>query len=407
MGTLRYSVFTLHSSRFTPLEGRNYACLQYSYMLEPVLYIGITQSLFAGIVIATRRPQILSDRYLAAWLFIIAIEMILALVKLTWLEHLPYEIPFLVIPLIYGPLLLLYVRTLISEEPIWKWTDLGHFTPFIVFLGLAFLFRTGSDETGTLPVWANATRLAKIIYELLIFSSLTTYSITVYVLLTRHRKAIREEFSFSSGRITLTWLLFVSITVYASYLLTFLSAGIQMFVIHLPFDPKIFTFSGLTLFSFAFSFYGHRQAQIFSKNPIPIKPMEEESANSIKYAKSGLRIEDLRRFANAMDELMEDKKLYLNPELTLAEVSEELHVPKHHLTQAMNTELGKNFYAYINELRVKKFMEMVVDPKYKNYTFLAIAFECGFNSKSTFNSVFKRITGFTPSEYLNSLGRFD
>ena len=108
-----------------------------------------------------------------------------------------------------------------------------------------------------------------------------------------------------------------------------------------------------------------------------------------------------------MDDLMSRKKLFLNPELSLAEVSAELLIPKHHLTQAINTELGKNFYAYINELRVTKFMEMVADPKYKDYTFLAIAFECGFNSKSTFNSVFKRITGFTPSDYLQSLGRQD
>ena len=376
-------------------------------MLEPVLYIGIAQSLFAGIVIATKKPQYLTDRYLAAWLFIIAIEMILAMVKLTWLEHLPYEIPFLVIPLVYGPLLFLYVRTLISEEPKWNWIDLAHFIPFIVFLGLAFLFRTGPDETGSLPVWAHPTRLAKMIYELLVFASFTTYSIIVYVLLTRHRKAIREEFSYSSSRITLTWLLFVSITVYASYLLTFLSAGIQMLVIHLPFDPKIFSFSGLTLFSFAFSFYGHRQAQIFSKTASVKKPAENESFNSIKYAKSGLRSEDLRKLAKAMDDLMSRKKLFLNPELSLAEVSAELLIPKHHLTQAINTELGKNFYGYINELRVTKFMEMVANPKYKDYTFLAIAFECGFNSKSTFNSVFKRITGFTPSDYLQSLGRPD
>lgn len=376
-------------------------------MLEPVLYIGIAQSLFAGIVIATRRPQILADRYLATWLFIIAIEMILAMIKVTWLEYLPYEIPFLVIPLVYGPLLFLYVRTLISEDPKWHWTDLSHFTPFILFLGLAFLFRTRPDDAGTLPVWANPGRIAKMIYELLLFSSFTIYSIIVYVLLTRHRKAIREEFSYSSGKITLTWLLFVSITVYASYLLTFLSAGIQMLVIHLPFDPKIFSFTGLTLFSFAFSFYGHRQVRIFSKTGAIQSPLENESSNSGKYAKSGLRSEDLRKFVHAMDTLMNRKKLYLNPELSLAEVSEELLIPKHHLTQAMNTELGKNFYAYINELRVKKFMEMVVDPKFKHYTFLAIAFECGFNSKSTFNSVFKRITGFTPSEYLRSLGRPD
>ncbi len=376
-------------------------------MLEPVLYIGITQSLFAGIVIATRRPQMLSDRYLATWLFIIAMEMILALVKVTWLEHLPYEIPFLVIPLIYGPLLYLYVSTLITEEPKWKWTNLLHFAPFVLFLGLAFLFRTRPDETTTLPLWAHPTRLAKLVYELLIFTSFSTYSIIVYVLLTHHRKAIREEFSYSSSKITLTWLLFVSITVYASYLLTFFSAGIQLLVIRLPFDPKIFGFTGLTLFSFAFSFYGHRQVRIFAKDIDYNPPADNGNGTAAKYSKSGLHPEDLRKFIHSMEELMKRKSLYLNPELSLTEVSEELKIPRHHLTQALNTELSKNFYAYINELRVKKFMDMVVDPHYKHYTFLAIAFECGFNSKSTFNSVFKRMTGFTPSEYLKSLGRTD
>jgi len=376
-------------------------------MLEPVLYIGIAQSLFAGIVIATRRPQMLADRYLASWLFIIAVEMILAWVKLTWLEHLPYEIPFLVIPLVYGPLLYLYVKTLISVEPEWHWSDLLHFIPFFLFLGLAFLFRTRPDETSSLPVWANPGKLAKVVYELLIFSSFTTYSIIVFVLLTHHRKAIREEFSYNSSKITLTWLLFVSITVYASYLLTFLSAGIQMLSIHLPFDPKIFTFTGLTLFSFAFSFYGHRQAKIFFKTGKETVEKTGDETNTGKYAKSGLTTEDLQKAIRSMEDLMKRKKLYLNPELSLAEVSEELRIPKHHLTQAINTEMGKNFYAYINELRVKKFMEMVVDSKFRDYTFLAIAFECGFNSKSTFNSVFKRITGFTPSEYIQSLGRPD
>jgi AraC-like DNA-binding protein len=180
-----------------------------------------------------------------------------------------------------------------------------------------------------------------------------------------------------------------------------------MLVIRLPFDPKIFSFTGLTLFSFAFSFYGHRQASIYHPKAVPAVTSPEETGNQAKYAKSNLNTGELRRMLDEMDHLMEQKKLYLKPELSLEEVSESLKIPRHHLTQAMNTELGKNFYAYINELRVKKFMEMVADKRYKDYTFLAIAFECGFNSKSTFNSVFKRITGFTPSEYLQSLGRPD
>jgi AraC-like DNA-binding protein len=371
-------------------------------VLEPVLYIGIAQSIFGGLVIATRRPQSIADRILSAWLFIIALEMILALVKLTWLEHLPYEIPFLVVPFLYGPFLFLYVRTLISENPRWSWWDIVHFIPFILFLGLAFLFKTSPDDSPSLPVWAHPTQLAQLVYELLIFASFSTYSILAYILLTRHRKMIREEFSYQSSKITLNWLLFMSITVYASYALTFLSAGIQMLVIHLPFDPKIFSFTGLTLFSYAFSFYGHRQAGIY----VPEKtedPLEE--LPSSKYAKSGLKNDDLEFLVKEMDRMMKEKELFLNPELSLAEVAAELHQPKHHLTQALNTVAEKNFYTYINELRVKRFMDKVVDPNYKQLTFLAIAFESGFNSKSTFNSVFKKITGFTPSEYLESMGR--
>jgi AraC-like DNA-binding protein len=371
-------------------------------MLEPVLYIGIAQSIFGGLVIATRRPQSIADRILATWLFIIGLEMILALVKLTWLEHLPYEIPFLVVPFLYGPFLFLYVRTLISESPRWSWWDVIHFAPFIVFLGLAFLFKTSPDSSPALPVWAHPTRLAQLAYEMLIFASFTTYSVLAYILLTRHRKMIREEFSYQSSKITLNWLLFMSITVYASYALTFLSAGIQMLVIHLPFDPKIFSFTGLTLFSYAFSFYGHRQAGIYAVEKEETEPLE---VNSSKYAKSGLKNEDLERLADDMEKIMKEKLLYLNPELTLAEVANMLELPKHHLTQALNTVIGKNFYTYINELRVKKFMDMVVDPKNKSLTFLAIAYECGFNSKSTFNSVFKKLTGFTPSEYIQSMER--
>ncbi|MFO7615773.1 MAG: AraC family transcriptional regulator [Bacteroidales bacterium] len=371
-------------------------------MLEPVLYIGIAQSIFGGIVIAVRKPQMPADRILSAWLFLIAIEMILALVKLNWLDHLPYEIPFLVLPLTYGPFLYLYVRTLIARNPRSRWIDLVHFAPFILFLGLAFLFRTDVGLDSRLPVWANPGKMAKVIYEILVFSSFTTYSIIAYILLTRHRKAILEEFSYRSGRITLTWLLFLSITVYASYALTFLSAGVQMLVIHLPFDPKIFSFTGLTLVSIAFSFYGHQQSGIYhGRKPIALEANDDEGAG--KYAKSGLSREELKAITDALRKLMEKEKLFIDPELTLADVSSKLSIPRHHLTQAINTELNKNFFTYINELRVGLFMIRIVQKKFRHYTILALAYDCGFNSKSTFNSVFKKVTGFTPTEYINSL----
>lgn len=373
-------------------------------MLEPVLYICLVQSLFAGIVIVSKRPQQLADRYIGAWLFIIGIESALALVNINLIDRLPYKLPFLVVPLVYGPILLLYVRSLIREQVRFELQNLLHFIPFLVLLGLTFLFREDPERTRYLPlVKITLTDAGRIVINALLFISLTTYSVLVYILLTKHRKKIKERFSFKSGRITLNWLLFVSITVYVSYILTFLSASIQLFYISLPFDPKIFSFFGLTLISFAFSFYGYRQAAIYHQEAhmvphIAIQPDQENQ----KYKKSGIEPGKLKKYARSIEEIMQTDQLFLNPELTLDDVSQALGISRHHLTQAFNTELKMSFYTYINSLRINAFLTLIEDTRYQHFTLLAIAYECGFNSKSTFNSVFKRIKGITPSQYLNT-----
>ena len=373
-------------------------------MLEPVLYICIVQSLFAGTVIVSKRPQQLADRYMGAWLFIIGLESLLALLNINILTQLPYQLPFLVVPFVYGPLMLLYVRALIQEEVSFRWIELIHFIPFFLLLGLAFLFPGHMQEATDRSVSYTPLRLARIIITMLLFLSLTTYSSVVYYLLHQHRKSIQEHFSYHSGKITLIWLLFASITVYVSYFLTFLSASIQLFVINLPFDPKIFSFTGLTLISFAFSFYGYRQASIYHRpgRMIPQSLLHEDQEPR-KYQKSGLKPPDMELIVKAMDTLMEGKKLYLDPELTIDQVAGELTIPRHHLTQSLNMVSGKNFYTYINEWRLKAFLRRLDDPKYHDFTLLANAYDCGFNSKSTFNSVFKRTTGVTPSAYVATL----
>ena len=96
---------------------------------------------------------------------------------------------------------------------------------------------------------------------------------------------------------------------------------------------------------------------------------------------------------------MQEKKPYLDLELTIHDISQELKIPRHYLTQIINEKLNKNFYQFINEYRVEEVKRLLQDPAYKKYTFTAIAFEAGFNSKSSFNSVFKETVGKTPTEY--------
>ncbi len=85
--------------------------------------------------------------------------------------------------------------------------------------------------------------------------------------------------------------------------------------------------------------------------------------------------------------------------LTIHDLSRKTGISRHHITQVLNEKYKRNFFTFINEYRVKEVMERFSDPKYNNYTILAIAFDSGFNSKTTFNSFFKSQTGMTPSEY--------
>ena len=97
---------------------------------------------------------------------------------------------------------------------------------------------------------------------------------------------------------------------------------------------------------------------------------------------------------------MQKEKLYKNSELTLADLSQKLNVHPNVLSQVINSAEQKNFYDYVNHLRVEEFKTIILLPENQKFTLLSIAFECGFNSKTAFNRNFKKATGFSPSEYL-------
>ena len=105
--------------------------------IEPVLYIGITQSFFAGLLLATRRPFTTASRIITAWVFLLCIEMIFALVNRTVLDM--YSFPFLAFT--YGPLLWLYIRHMTRPGLKFSPWNALHFIPFIVFFAVSVIFR--------------------------------------------------------------------------------------------------------------------------------------------------------------------------------------------------------------------------------------------------------------------------
>ena len=107
---------------------------------------------------------------------------------------------------------------------------------------------------------------------------------------------------------------------------------------------------------------------------------------------------ELARWAARLTELMTIERPYLAPELTLPELAARLGTNTSVLSRVINTGFKQNFNDYVNEYRVQEAECRLRDPQFRHYTLLAVALESGFNSKSTFNRVFKKLRGATPSE---------
>jgi YesN/AraC family two-component response regulator len=93
------------------------------------------------------------------------------------------------------------------------------------------------------------------------------------------------------------------------------------------------------------------------------------------------------------------EKVFLNSSITLGEIADKLSVVPRYLSQVINELKGQNFYDFVNSYRIEEAKKILSDPSHDDEKILAVLFESGFNSKSVFNTVFKKITGITPSEY--------
>ena len=125
-----------------------------------------------------------------------------------------------------------------------------------------------------------------------------------------------------------------------------------------------------------------------------------DNSDSSKYQKSTLSEQDASLIHERLMHLMAEQKPFKNPDLTLNELAGILEVHPNYLSQVINSKEKKSFYDLINEKRVEEFIKLISQPSNQQYTLLAISYDCGFNSKASFNRNFKKYTGLTPRDYL-------
>ncbi|MEZ4850849.1 MAG: helix-turn-helix domain-containing protein [Bacteroidia bacterium] len=162
---------------------------------------------------------------------------------------------------------------------------------------------------------------------------------------------------------------------------------------------------------FYLSYYGIRQytlAQFHQANEKKqpsstndeVEAMKEDNdEETTKYQSSSLSDENISQIYRELVRLFEEETIYQEPQLKIQKVAEELSVTTHHLSQVINTKANRPFYEFVNQYRVNALKEKLTDPKSRQYTILALALDCGFNSKASLNRIFKQHTGQSPSEF--------
>ncbi len=122
-----------------------------------------------------------------------------------------------------------------------------------------------------------------------------------------------------------------------------------------------------------------------------------------KYKTSSLQPKNVEKYKTELLHLMTEEKLFKNNKLTVNDVAKQLNIPRQHLSEILNVHMKIGFQDLLNQYRVEEFIECLQSETYKNYTLLAIANEVGFSSKSSFNTIFKKLKGMTPSQYKKQL----
>ena len=122
-----------------------------------------------------------------------------------------------------------------------------------------------------------------------------------------------------------------------------------------------------------------------------------------KYEKSGLTMEEAKTHMARMNSYMESEKPYLDHNLSIQDLSDQLGIMVHTISEVTNGLMGQNFFDYVNNYRIEEFKRLAVDPDHNAEKILNLAFASGFSSKTSFNIAFKKFTGETPSRFMKRI----
>ena len=372
-----------------------------------IFLIAAFNAIFFTALLFQKKPRALHDNILIFWLtYLGAYIGVYAFYSHELFTHFQLlSISLLSLLMLHGPFLYYYILTLVSDKIQIKSKDFVHLIPFVLFNIYLILSSLSPEISEKL----NIEKLALVNNPpllFLVFLILTAFSGTIYFLLTfklfkRLDINIFNNFS-NSANIDLDWLrklvLLFGVVWTALISITVIHHIFQMFSMVFCTDGL---FLSLSVFVILIGYFGLKQKVIFTTEDIIVS--DDITKVQAKYSGSRINDSEALQYSEKLNSHMNLSRPYLNPDLTLPQLATEIGISTHLLSQVINEYFKLNFFDFINQYRVEAFKEKIVNSKYGNYSILGIALECGFNSKSAFNRIFKKYTGQTPSQYKESI----
>ena len=357
--------------------------------------ISIAQGFFLIILLAVRSTK---NRLAVHLLMVMLITIVLInlgylTIRSQLLNYIPqlFGLPFGMM-LLLGPLLYFYTRSVTDPSFRWKKSYLAHFIPYLIQLlnNIPFFFAGNNFWMAFINGFLSGHLAMPLTVRILYAFHYTHFALYLLLSLNWLRSVIlhgRSDY-FIPLASRIRWLrllggcflilLICNISIFSYVLMHGLYTPLANYINTLVTSAIIYLVSFKLLL-----------------NPEPISP------DFVQKNRTGLPLAtaDADKYLQRLKFLMDDSKMYADPDLKLALVAEKMELPPHQLSKLMNDALGKTFPDFVNEYRVKEFIRRINDSKYRSYSVFGIAMDVGFNSKSSFNNTFKKITGKTPSQF--------
>lgn len=290
--------------------------------------------------------------------------------------------------LLISPLLWFYIEELTGKRVRLTVKSVLHFIPFAFIIFCSLFFKSIATDNPFIIFLNSHSRMPIIVFWIIVVIQFSWYQLLIQRKLYAYQQLLQQEVS-NTEDINIAWVKFF-MSVFLAINIFFLFGLIA--VIHLDYIMWLWKAVGIvfSLSVFALGYKGILQREVF---------YTDETAKSVNTPIAENQSKPEQQLIDRVVNYMVEKKPYLDAELTLSMLAKDLSMSRNQLSHLINVGVGANFYDFVNNYRVEEVKRLMTDPQVKNFNLLGMALEAGFKSKSTFNLIFKRFTGLTPTEY--------